>query len=349
MTKITKQTISLNKSLNLIEKVVLYNVGLYESVEDKIAFIEKYYIDLVEQVFQNKNYIIETLKFRCYNNLIVESKVDLKNKIREINESIRRAVEFESLMEQYKPKSGEQNYTKLPPVPGKEYKGAQISQGPITPDQGYVHNRKSQKPRDLLAEMGLDSYFETLRSLLHSAGGVTGQVILSLTGPGKIAINTVWGIFAVYDYYKYRIKGQSQYLIKLIQDIFAIILNLFLPKFSKMREFIKATSQMTGTVLDGVIKLIAKILGKKIFIAIVGVLASAWDTLANPIIEGLKWIESELGINLGSGIVQGINEFFNDVEEACRKSLSEDKSTTPEKTSQTASLTQNKMFDTGKI
>lgn len=345
----------INHSLSLIERVVLYNMGLYNNVEDKINYLENFYGDLIQEVFAHKKYIVETFKYRYSGKIIVETKKDIKEKIYEFHSFIKRAIKFDYLNEQQSSQSdavrntlgikpiNKPSETEITPI-GKtpttnpKYNGPQLSQGPLTAIQK-------------LKELGLDGYFEALREALYSTPGTITQIALALTGPGKIAVNIPWGALTLYDFYNYSYKGKKSYLSKVIADIINIVINIVIPKLSEMREALKVFSKSTLTGFDAAIKLLAKTIGKKLFIKIVTILLKFSEVIFGPIESGLSWMEEQLNINLGSEKVGEIKKFAQELNYACEENIKHMEDSEVDKNSEhdAKSVGIDRTMDPGKI
>lgn len=332
MNNIPIKPISIDKSLNLIEKVVLYNISLYENIEDKIKFIELYYNKLLSEVFDNKHYIVETFRRKYENNIIVETKYDIHKKIEEIHTFIRKAIKFDLVSEQYAQKPEPQQPSTGPiakkvPITKPKYDVPQISQGPITP-----RNVSNPTAIEKLQKMGIDSYFESIREGLQSTPGIITQFLVSLIGPGKVAVNVIWGALAIYDIYKYAAQGMKKYLSKFIADIIAIIFNLFSPSLSYLKKYkdirlmLKGLNELQQFSFIAIIKFLVKTVGKDLVILLLPILSKSVELVLKPIENGIEWIEKELGINLGSSRISDARELVGEFADACQEYAEKDKS-----------------------
>lgn len=194
-------------SLTLIERVANYNLSLYESVEEKIEFLESYYRNIMNQVFYKQNYIIETFNYKFINNLILESDTDLKKKIHDIHFFIKHALKFDYITEQ------NNQAQKTPQVNNKKQKSNDLFQDAPSFNtmqvQGGYQNSTAQSYSStvVLNKIGWDKFFNTLRDGLDSAIYSVAQNVASFLFPTvgagiKIAGTIGWGVLLIWDLYK---------------------------------------------------------------------------------------------------------------------------------------------------
>lgn len=341
----------INHSLSLIERVVLYNMSLYNNVEDKINYLENFYGDLITEVFAHKKYIVETFKYRYSGKIIVETKKDVKEKIYEFHSFIKRAIKFDYLNEQQTPDSVSAKLGVKQNIKPSQPEIRPIGKTPVTKSNQPQLSQGSITPIKKLEELGFDGYFETLREALYSTPGTITQIALALTGPGKIAVNIPWGALTLYDFYNYSYKGKKSYLSKVIADIINIVINIVIPKLSEMREALKVFSKSTLTGFDAAIKLLAKTIGKKMFIKIVTILLKFSEVIFGPIESGLSWMEEQLNINLGSENVGEIKKFAQELNYACEENIKHMEDSEVDKNSEhdAKSVGIDRTMDPGKI
>lgn len=325
MKKSNNQVKSLDYSLNLIERVVLYNLSLYEKFDDKTIYLQKYYNHLINEVFSQKKYIVETYKSKFSNKILIESKSDVSEIIHNIHTFVKKAIEFDMLSEQYaqkpattQPTTGIQPQKKRTLPNDPKYNGPQMGPASSATQGVKTNNIAATK----LQELGVDGYFENLREALYSMPGMISQSVLTFIGPGKVAVGSIWGALAIYDGYKYFKKGLKKYLPKLISDITAIITHLAIPSiadFKKIRDYLKTISMAESLTLQGIAKFIGKILGKKLFLKFLGGLSVGLQFFFGTLEKGILWIEQELNLNLGSDTISKCKEVAQDFSIACQE------------------------------
>lgn len=167
-------TRSLSRSLSLMEQVVLHNIQIYETFQEKIIYLENFYDRYFNDVFGKTNYITETYKSRFVNKVIFESRFDFNQHVKKINQYILKAVRFDYLSEQYAQKTTNQKSQAQYIADKANYKGAQISQGSV----GYKNTNQQNFVSKASTKFSWDEFFNTLREGLTST---IGQITTSVT------------------------------------------------------------------------------------------------------------------------------------------------------------------------
>lgn len=276
---------NINNSLSLIERVVLYNLSLYSNVEDKINYLEKFYSNLIQEVFFHKNYIVETFKYRYSGKIIVETKNDVRGKIYEFHSFIKRAIKFDYLNEQ-------QNKTGFaPPTSTVSYQ--------VTDQAGNVSTMGRAYPSVVVLEkIGWDKFFETLRDGFSSTIYSLAQDVASFLFPAvatgmKITGTIGWGVLLLWDLYKGR---TAQAVIDFFLAACQFIPGVLGKKTNQLAQLGKKWASRGVEALDNIIKEVLDFLGLKEGLAsLVASILGVFEKLFTLIKDAANWIVKQLG------------------------------------------------------
>lgn len=305
--QIEYQSTNINQSLSLIERVVLYNLNLYSNVEDKINYLEKFYSNLIQEVFFHKNYIIETFKYRYSGKIIVETKNDVKEKIYEFHSFIKRAIKFDYLNEQQN-----QNYNDLfKDAPSFKTMEVQGNQNPTAQS-----NSRSVR---VLKQIGWDKFFETLRDGFSSTIYSLAQDVASFLFPAvatgmKITGTIGWGVLLLWDLYKGR---TAQSVIDFFLAACQFIPGVLGKKTNQLAQLGKKWASRGVEALDNIIKEVLDFLGLKEGLAkFIASILGVYEKLLTLIKDAANWIVKQLG-NVAQFLVTAVQatiDFVNKIK-----------------------------------
>lgn len=280
-------TRSLSRSLSLMEQVVLHNIQIYETFQEKIIYLENFYDRYFNYVFGKTNYITETYKSRFVNKVIFESRFDFNQHVKKIHEYIRKAVNFEYLNEQ-----------------------TMFQQGIISGNKDYV-KRATQATH----EFNLDEFFETIREGMTSTVGQISSSILGLIKPlGQAAVNVVWGALAIYDYYKFSLSKQVNFLGKFLTDLISIGLS-FVPTPGQ-GTLISKLGKTTFSTIDEFVKFFILDPVGKTYVETASAFLGIISKIISSIIEGAEWVQEKLNLDWPLEIATKISDFITTLEKA---------------------------------
>jgi hypothetical protein len=338
--EIIQKNWTLNDSLSLIERVVLHNLKLYESFEDKVIYFEKYYNNLIKKVFNNKNYIVETYNRKFTRNLIMESNFDFQNEIKKTHNFIKKSIKFDTLLEQ------EMNVGTIVTQP-------RDTVGPQVASQKQAYNPETQKYETLSAKIGRigwEGFFQALREGLTSTWFTVTTFVTDLI-PGAIGAASkvvgwiAWGILTLYDAYEVFIRRNMGKIPNLIGDFIGFLYKarkVLVP--SSLTAFVKDPSGVISKIPDDIGGIVAKASEKLIsryyvktirYFATQKVLPAMYDMLkaSNEVISWLgtavSWFEKQLNSsvtwisdsikyvqNMQTEIMNLITEMYPDAEKS---------------------------------
>jgi hypothetical protein len=339
----------INHSLSLIERVVLYNISLYNNVEDKINYLENFYGDLIKEVFTYKKYIVETFKYRYSGKIIVETKKDVKEKIYEFHSFIKRAIKFDYLNEQ-------QNQTAFaPPKSVVGYQATDVAGNATT--MGRVSSTK------VLSEIGWDKFFNTFKDGLSSsiysiASEYTTYLFPALSAGFKIAGSIGWGVLFIWDLYKNK-TGEAiiDFFLGLCQFIPSVLGN----KADKLRDMGK---RMVGSGVKTVDVIISEIMEKLGFKEILGkfwaIILEGINKFLGILKQAAVWIEKQFNnaytffsqmLTKCSAFIQTIKKSLEKFANEGLQNVKNDVSSviTTNKNTQANTTAYTPKYDTGKI
>lgn len=268
---------NVSQSLILIERVVLYNLSLYENINDKITFLSDYYNGLISKVFRKKNYIIETFKYKFTDSIIIESNYDVRKRISEMHNFIKKVIKFEYLTEQ-------QNFEQ--PKSTVNYQATDV--------QGNANTSRATSV-DVLKRIGWDEFFRTLKDGLSSTIFTLGKEVLKFLFPAvgagvKISGYFGWTVLFLYDIYRNKLS-------EAIGDFFSLLASMIPgPLSSKVKEIVELTKGLAYTTVDVTVKKIIEALGLKEMMAkLAGSIAQLASSILDILTSSAKWIETQFG------------------------------------------------------
>lgn len=283
-------TRSLSRSLSLMEQVVLHNIQIYETFQEKIIYLENFYDRYFNYVFGKTNYITETYKSRFVNKVIFESRFDFNQHVKKIHEYIRKAVNFEYLNEQ-----------------------TMFQQGLVSGNKDYV-KRATQSTH----EFNLDEFFETIREGMTSTVGQISSSILGLIKPlGQAAVNVVWAALGIYDFFKFSRTKQVNFLGKFLTDLISIGLS-FVPTPGQGNLVSKLGKTAFNTIDEFVRFFVEDPIGQA-YAEIASIFLGLISKIISSITEGAKWIQEKLNVTWPMEMATKISDFIKTLEESFKK------------------------------
>ena len=152
----------------------------------------------------------------------MESTFDFQNEIKKTHNFIKKAIKFDTLLEQ------EMNVGTLVTQP-------RDTVGPQVASQKQEYNPKTQKYETAttkVQKMGFEGFFKALRDVLTSTGfKVTTFFTDLIPGPGGVASRVVgwmaWGAITLYDAYVVYVKNRLDKIPNLLSDIIGFIFKYF--------------------------------------------------------------------------------------------------------------------------
>lgn len=283
-------------SLNLIERTVLYNIGLYETLEEKISYVENYYQRIIKQVFANKNYIIETYNYKFVNNLIVESNFDFKKRIYEIHIFIKKTLKFDYLTEQSK-NSGAQKPTNNQTQANSDLFKDAPSFNTMQVQGNQNPTAQSYPSVTVLNKLGWDGFFQTLKDSLSATvftvAKEAAKILFPAVGVGmKIAGYYGWGVLFIYDVYRNKL-GEA------VGDFFSLIASMIPgPLAGQVKKFMESSKNIAAGVasIDGIVKKMIDKLGlRETMVGLAGTIAEMTSSFIDVLTKSVDWIEKQFG------------------------------------------------------
>ena len=291
------KTNSLNFSLSLMEVVVLTNLKLYETLEDKMTYVENFYRGYFNKVFRDKKYVINLYETKFNNKTLLESELDFTGYIKNVHNFIKKAIKFDCLVEQGVKKSVKsQSYV---PAPGPSLMNYTVS------SETYVDKSK---------DWSWEVFFQTIREGLTSIPGMILQGVLSLAPPvGEIAAIISWGSLLIYDWWMY-FEGKTKYIFNVIEDVFNIIAS-FIPGLGpKVGEVMSFLRRVGITTIDEILKYLSEpALGHIMYKLMQGFL-SVYGSIIKGLNEGAKWLKTKFNADWALKIVGKITTILNDLK-----------------------------------
>lgn len=295
-----KQLVSIDSqvdnSLNLIERTVLYNIKLYETLEEKISYVENYYHRIVEEVFFDKKYIIETYNYKFVNDLIVESNFDFKRRIYEIHLFIKKALKFDYLSEQNKKLAAKTPTNNKTQTNNDLFKDA--------PSFNTMQVQGNQNPTAqsypsimVLNKLGWDGFFQTLKDSLSSTvftvAKEAAKILFPAVGVGmKIAGYYGWGVLFIYDVYRNKF-GEA------VGDFFSLIASMIPgPLAGQVKKFMETSKNIAAGIasIDGIVKKMIDKLGlRETMVELAGTIAGMTSSFLDVLTKSVDWIEKQFG------------------------------------------------------
>lgn len=305
-------TRSLSRSLSLMEQVVLHNIQIYETFQEKIIYLENFYDRYFNDVFGKTNYITETYKSRFVNKVIFESRFDFNQHVKKINQYILKAVRFDYLSEQYAQKTTNQKSQAQYIADKANYKGAQISQGSV----GYKNTNQQNFVSKASTKFSWDEFFNTLREGLTSTIGQITTSALSLAQPiGPAAVLISWGGLMIYDAWHY-FKGKSEYLIKLIEDIINLVSTLLPTLIPGAKQLVRQIGKIGVKSLDEILKLLYNDeIGQALRFTLSGFL-TLYEEVIKAMNNGAEWLANKFNIDWPSKVVNDLANALADFRQA---------------------------------
>jgi hypothetical protein len=284
--EIIQKNWTLNDSLSLIERVVLHNLKLYESFEDKVIYFEKYYSNLIKKVFNNKKYIVETYNKKFTRNLIMESNFDFQNEIKKTHNFIKKSIKFDTLLEQTQTTTNTQQVNKTYDTKTASIESPRIASGDTT-----VKN-----PAEIVKDEGWENFIKTLRDMLSSQTAEVITFVTDLWPATKVASWAAWAVVALYDAHMV-FKGHANMIPSLIGDLLSLLMKLN-PVPVRMsvglRQFIAnplsvvVVKRAQGTILENILKFLSTEKYLPWFYKILGGL----NKVASKLKDAIAWAEN---------------------------------------------------------
>jgi hypothetical protein len=350
--EIIQKNWTLNDSLSLIERVVLHNLKLYESFEDKVIYFEKYYNNLIKKVFNNKNYIVETYNRKFTRNLIMESTFDFQNEIKKTHNFIKKSIKFDTLLEQ------EMNVGTIVTQP-------RDTVGPQVASQKQAYNPETQKYETLTAKInriGWDEFIKSLRDLVTNTyfKAVTFFTDL-IPGPAGAASKVVgwmaWGVITLYDAHEVFIKNKIDKIPNLLADIMGFIVKYFNSATPPgIKEFIKNPNILGKVINKGVNKMysdIAKYFYSQETLPFIYKILNMVNGAMSLLNQAVSWIEKQFNASITwlSGMIQKVIDFSKEIMNSIKNIYPDiDKPVKTQNTNKTSNKSGvNYKLDPGKI
>jgi len=312
--------LTINDSLSLIERSVLCNIQLYENFEDKVIYFEKYYNNLIKQVFNKKNYIVETYRRKFTRNLIIESTFDFQNEIKKTHNFIKKAIKFDTLLEQ------EMNVGRTMVTQARDTVGPQVA------SQTLYYNAKTKKYETAttkVQKMGWDSFFDTFRNILSSKQYAGLETLLGIVtgGSTKAVTASGWGSIILYDAAKIFLEKQINRVPQLIYDIISFFVELLPIKgLDKLTNAKNVILKISGDTIEEILKNIIEKLSSLGNATVFYTLVSSFNKVLGHLKNAAIWIEKQFDnkYTFFTSAIKSVQDFMNKVKGMLEKMVTND-------------------------
>ena len=272
-----------------MEVVVLTNLKLYETLEDKMTYVENFYRRYFNNVFRDKKYVINLYETKFNNKTILESELDFTGYIKNVHNFIKKAINFDCLVEQT------------------------MLQSAVT-----TGNKEHLKMAGATKDFSWSEFFETIRKGLSSTVGQISTTILELIKPlGHASVVIVWGGLAIYDFWNYIKNNDISSLSKFFIDLIAIGLT-FLPTPGE-DKLIRGLGETTFKSLDEFVRFFIEDPFGQTYATFVSKFIGLLTSITDSIKKGVDWLVKKFKITWPSEVVGQVTKILQDMKLAFEK------------------------------